>query len=262
MQARNSIVITGAANGIGRDTVRLFHRRDWFVGCYDVDKDRLATLKEELGGEHLICEALDVRDRDAFVASMKRFGEQVGRLDILFNNAGVAEGGFFDESEFEAQVNMVNVNIIGVLNGIHAALPLLKATPNSLCLTTASSAAIFGIPGIAVYSATKHAVKGLTEALSVEFSRFGTRAADILPGMVDTRQMPEDMRAASPTNGMWRLIPPAYIADTVWRAYQSEQLHWYVPAELSQLEMDATNPERTRDAYKRSGSLDGYSTIR
>ncbi len=62
---------------------------------------------------------------------------------------------------------MVRVNFIGVLNGIHSAMGLLKATPNSLCCVTSSSSATYGMPGIAVYSATKHAVKGLTEALSM-----------------------------------------------------------------------------------------------
>jgi NAD(P)-dependent dehydrogenase (short-subunit alcohol dehydrogenase family) len=72
------------------------------------------------------------------------------------------------------------------LNGVYAALPWLKKTPNSLLFTTSSSSATYGMPRIAVYAATKHAVKGLTEALSIEFARHGVRVADVLPGLIDT----------------------------------------------------------------------------
>jgi NAD(P)-dependent dehydrogenase (short-subunit alcohol dehydrogenase family) len=120
--------------------------------------------------------------------------ETNGRLDLLFNNAGIGRGGFFDEQSFEDVMAVVNVNFIGVLNGIHLATDLLKATPNSLCFTTSSSSATFGMAGIAVYSATKHAVKGLTEALSVEFSRFGVRVVDTLPGLIDTAILPDALK--------------------------------------------------------------------
>ena len=142
---------------------------------------------------------LDVTDKPAFEAALAAFGAHTeGKLDLLFNNAGIGRGGPFDQQAFEDVLAVVNVNFIGVLNGVHAALPMLKATPNSLCFTTSSSSATYGMPNLAVYSATKHAVKGLTEALAIEFRAFGVRAADTLPGLIDTPILPPGASAMAP----------------------------------------------------------------
>lgn len=213
-------------------------------------------MSEELGNSG-VTEHLDVTDRSAFRAALTRFGEKTGgTLDLLHNNAGIGEGGAFGDMEFEAIERVVSVNFIGVLNGIYEALPLLKATPNALCFTTSSSSGIFGMPGISVYSATKHAVKGLTESLSVEFAAYGIRAADVLPGAIDTPILPDEMKALSPKEGMWRLMPPQAIAEVVWKAYHEDKLHWYVPEELSEQEAIVTaSPEGVRDAYLSGASI-------
>lgn len=77
----------------------------------------------------------------------------------------------------------------------------------------------------------QHAVRGLTEALSIELKRYGVRAADLLPGLVDTLILSPQMKAMAPPDGMWRLVPPSEVAEIVWAAY-SNRLHWYVPEEL------------------------------
>jgi len=256
MTARRAIFITGAASGMGRETARLFAARGWFVGAFDVDSAGLDSLARELGGEGgegSLFAPLDVTDRNAYLAAIDAFGAATGgRMDILFNNAGIGVGGYFDEQPWEAILRVVNVNLVGVLSGIHAAMPLLKTTPNALCFSTSSASAIFGAAGIAVYSATKHAVKGLTEALSVELSRHGIRAADALPGLIDTPILPERVRAGAPAEGMWRLLPPIAVAEAVWSAYHEDKLHWYVPPELAALDVQVTaEPERARDERKR-----------
>ena len=129
-------------------------------------------------------------------------------------------------------MRIVNVNFIGVMIGVRAGIRLLKATPGSLSLITSSSSAIFGTAGIPVYSATKHAVRGLTEALSIELKRYGVRAADLLPGLIDTPLLSDTVRAMAPADGYWRLVQPAEVAATVWRAYHEDKLHWYVPEDL------------------------------
>ena len=149
---------------------------------------------------------------------------------------------------------VVAVNFTAVLSGIHLALPLLKATPGSLCFTTSSSSATFGMAGIAVYSATKHAVKGFTEALSVELKAHGVRAADTLPGLIDTAILPDAAKLGAPKEGMWRLMPASSVADAVWAAYHSDKIHWYVPEELRDHDIAATlNPEAVRDAMAAGG---------
>jgi NAD(P)-dependent dehydrogenase (short-subunit alcohol dehydrogenase family) len=166
---------------------------------------------------------------------------------LLFSNAGIGESGWFEDIPFEAALRVVQVNLVGVIASLYAALPLLKATPGSLAFITSSSSATYGMPRIAVYSATKHAVKGLTEALSIEFARHGVRVADTLPGLIDTailratpnrsgdrpRPTEEQFYAAAPKKGMFRLMPASAVAEAVWQAYHSDRLHWYVPQELA-----------------------------
>lgn len=248
-EPRKSIFITGAASGMGRETARLFADKGWFVGGYDVNESGLHDLRDELGAANCVVRRLDVTDRADFRAALDDFAPAAGgRLDILYNNAGIGRGGPFDQQPFEDILAVVQVNLIGVLNGIYEAVPLLKATPGSLCFTTSSSSATFGIPGIAVYSATKHAVKGLTEALSVEFKAYGIRVADVLPGLIDTPILPPGAVEAAPKEGMFRAIPPIEVAKVVWEAYHSDKLHWFVPEEIAELDRaSALTPEAVRD---------------
>ena len=257
--SRKCIFITGGASGMGLATARLFAERGWFVGAYDVNATGLDDLQRALGAENCITRVLDVSDRAAYAAALDEFSAATdGRLDLLFNNAGIGYFGFFDEQPFEDIMAVVNVNLVGVLNGIHLAAGLLKATPNSLCFTTSSSSATFGIAGIAVYSATKHAVKGLTEALSVEFSRFGVRVADTLPGLIDTPLVPDDMKQGASKEGMFRLIQPIEVAKAVWASYHDdpERLHWFVPEEIGELDKaSALDPEGTRAQLASQGAV-------
>lgn len=248
-KGRKSIFITGAASGMGRETARLFNAKGWFVGAYDVNAEGLEALRQELGAENCRVRRLDVTDREAYRAALDDFAQATsGQLDILFNNAGIGRGGPFADQPFEDVIAVVQVNLMGVLIGIHEAIGLLKATPNSLCFTTSSSSATYGMPNIAVYSATKHAVKGLSEALAVEFRVYGVRVADVLPGLIDTPILPPGAVEAAPKEGMWRAIPPIEIAKVVWEAYQSDRLHWYVPPELHEFDKAATvSPEAVRD---------------
>jgi len=255
---RKSIFITGAASGMGRATAELFAEKGWFVGATDVNKAGLEELETSFGTDNCFISTLDVTDSDAYAAVLTAFAAETdGTLDLLFNNAGIGAGGFFDEMPFDDIMAVVNINFVGVMRGIHLAYPLLKATPNSLCFTTSSSSATFGMPGIAVYSATKHAVKGLTEALSIEFARHGVRAADVLPGLIDTPILPEGTQDGAPTEGMFRLMPASSVADSVWDAYHTpEKLHWYVPEEIGDLDKAAGNtPELVREQIKSTGPL-------
>ncbi|HEY4943893.1 MAG TPA: SDR family oxidoreductase [Rhizomicrobium sp.] len=247
---RKSIFITGAASGMGRETAKLFHGKGWFVGAYDVNVDGLKTLEQELGFANCITRKLDVTNREDYRAALAEFGAQTdGKMDILYNNAGIGRGGFFETQSFEDVMAVVNTNFVSVLIGIHEGIQYLKATPGSLCFTTSSSSATYGMPGIAVYSATKHAVKGLTEALAVEFKSIGVRAADVLPGLIDTPILPPGVADAAPKEGMFRAIKPIEVAKVVWDAYHSDKLHWYVPPEIAELDKAATlNPEATRDS--------------
>ena len=257
MNKKKSIFITGAAGGMGISTARLFKKNGWFVGCYDINESSLDELKSELGNEGIVYEQLDVTNKSQFEECLSNFSKNTNdTLDILFNNAGITEGGFFDEIPYENHIKVININVIGVINGIYSAASLLKNTENSLCISTSSSSGIMGMEMIATYSATKHAIKGLTESLSAEFSRFDTRVSDILPGVIDTPMISKEIRDHLPESGMWRLISSDEIAETVWASYHSNDIHWYVPKELEDLEkVVANDPIKARDNLKNSGPL-------
>jgi NAD(P)-dependent dehydrogenase (short-subunit alcohol dehydrogenase family) len=261
-RGRKSIFITGAASGMGRETAKLFHAKGWFVGAYDVNADGLKTLEQEIGGDNCITARLDVASKPDFDAAVAAFGEETGgKMDMLHSNAGIGESGWFEDVPYDAAMRVIQVNFIGVITSIYAALPLLKATPNALVFITSSSSATYGMPRIAVYSATKHGVKGLTEALSVEFARHNVRVADVLPGLIDTailratpnrsgdRAQPneEEFYKNAPKSGMFRLMPASSVAECAWAAYHSDKLHWYVPPELRRIDiLKALAPSFTR----------------
>src|ERR1700730_352049 len=246
--AAKSIFITGAASGMGREGARLFHGNGWRVGAIDRNNDGLDTLTCELGTNRLWTRAVDVTDKPAFDSALADFGpgNPGGGLDMMWNNAGIGQSGWLEDVPYDEAIRVVDINFKAVLTGAYLSLPYLKKSPDSLMFSTSSSSATYGMPRLAVYSATKHAVKGLTEALSVEFARHGVRVADVLPGLIDTnilRATPnrsadapkpteEEFYARAPKRGMFRLTPPSAVAACVWKAYRSDRLHWYVPREI------------------------------
>ena len=248
MTEQRSIFITGAASGIGRAAAVLFAQRGWLVGAADRDEAGLAALAATSAA--IVPLKLDVVNRDGVVTAFAAFGQRSGgSLDCLLSNAGIDAKGPFGDMAWERVRQVVEVNLLGAMSVIHAALPLLRATPGSLCLSTASGSAIFGVGGMAVYSATKHGVRGLTEALSVELSGSGVRAADLLPGIIDTGMLTAADKAALPTEGMWRVMPAEAVAQAAWEAYHGDKVHWFIPPELAELDRQSTAaPEVVRDA--------------
>lgn len=232
---RRGIFITGAASGVGRQTALLFAREGWLVGAYDVNAAQLDALRDELVGS-CVTGVLDVADRAQYARALEQFAAASGgRLDLLFNNAGIARGGPLDKMPFDDVLAVINVNLLGVIHGMYLAAPLLKATPNSLCFSMSSATGVFGLPNMAIYAATKHAVKGLTEALSLELRPFGVRVADAMPGLLDTPFIRRSIAEHADRTGMFRVLSAADMAQVVWQAYYSDRLHWYVPDQLQEL---------------------------
>ena len=259
-----SIFITGAGSGMGREGAKLFHANGWRVGAVDRNDDGLATLSDELGSERLWTRAVDVTDKAALDSALADFcaANPGGGLDMMWNNAGIGESGWFEDVPYEAAMRVVEVNFKAVLTGAYGSLPYLKKTPGSLMFSTSSSAGTYGMPRIAVYSSTKHAVKGLTEALSVEWHRHGVRVADVLPGLIDTAILTtttnhsddmgsasaDDIRASAPKKGLMRLLPASSVAEAAWQAYHNpKRLHWYVPKSIRMIDLlKGLSPELVR----------------
>jgi len=176
----NNMLISGAASGIGAATARLFHARGWRVGLLDVDEGALAALAAELGGAWYA--PLDVVDAAAVQAAVAEFCAQGGgQLRLLFNAAGILRTGAFVDIELEQHTRLVQINVLGVLNLCHAAFAYLKATPGAQVINMGSASALYGVPQLASYSASKFAVRGLTEALELEWREYGIRVGDLMP---------------------------------------------------------------------------------
>jgi NAD(P)-dependent dehydrogenase (short-subunit alcohol dehydrogenase family) len=266
-----SVFITGAGSGMGREGAKLFHAKGWRVGAVDRNDDGLATLSRELGGDRLWTRTVDVTDKAALEGALADFcaGNADGGLDMMWNNAGIGESGWFEDVPYDAAMRVVEVNFKAVLTGAYVALPYLKKTPGSLMFSTSSSSGTYGMPRIAVYSSTKHAVKGLTEALSVEWQRHGVRVADVLPGLIDTAILTtttnhsddggstmsaEELRASAPKKGMFRLMPATSVAEAAWQAYLNpKRLHWYVPKSIRLIDLvKGLSPELVRRSIVKS----------
>ena len=266
-----SVFITGPGSGMGREGAKLFHAKGWRVGAVDRCDDGLATLKQELLGDRLWTRAVDVTEKAALEGALADFcaGNTGGGLDMMWNNAGIGESGWFEDVPYEAAMRVVEVNFKAVLTGAYAALPYLKKTPGSLMFSTSSSSGTYGMPRIAVYSSTKHGVKGLTEALSVEWQRHGVRVADVLPGLIDTAilttttnhsddaaptESAEELRAGAPKKGMFRLMPATSVAEAAWQAYHNpKRLHWYVPKSIRLIDvLKGLSPEFVRGRIVKS----------
>ncbi|HEY9304938.1 MAG TPA: SDR family oxidoreductase [Mycobacterium sp.] len=266
-----SIFITGAGSGMGREGAKLFHAKGWRVGAVDRNEAGLATLSDELGGDRLWTRAVDVTDKAALDGALADFcaGNAGGGLDMMWNNAGIGESGWFEDVPYDAAMRVVDVNFKAVLTGAYASLPYLKKSPGSLMFSTSSSSGTYGMPRLAVYSSTKHAVKGLTEALSVEWQRHGVRVADVLPGLIDTAILTtttnhsddgaapmtaEQLRATAPKKGMLRLMPASSVAETAWQAYHNQKrLHWYVPKSIRLIDFfKGLSPEFVRGSIVKS----------
>lgn len=233
MTAR-SIVITGGGSGIGRAMAQLFAGHGWFVGIGDID---MAGI-EETGailpkGQWCGCR-LDVTDREGWDSALEKLSAAAGgRIDVLANNAGVAFGGPLVQNSQREIDTLIDVNIRGVIYGAQAAFSYLRQSgPDGCLLNTASASAIYGTANMSVYSATKFAVRGLTEALDVEWAGKGIRVRSLMPGFIDTPLLAKQSNEKSSRTMRDRVVatgleftPVEVVAQAAWDAVHGDGLH-------------------------------------
>lgn len=221
-----TIFITGAAAGIGRATAELFASRGWFVGLGDRDEAAIAALAVHLGASRASAHPLDVTDHasvrdalDSFVAS------QGGHLHVLHNNAGVLRAGAFESLSPADHRLVVDVNVTGLIHVLHAAFPHLKRTPGSQVVNMSSISAMYGVPDFATYSATKHAVRALTEALDIEWAKHDIKVTDLMPPFVNTGMVRDNAGASRIIDRLGVNLEATDIAAEVWSLVQDPELH-------------------------------------
>lgn len=242
-----SVFITGAATGIGRATALLFAQRGYVVGGYDIDEDGLAVLAADVsavGGTPIVGH-LNVTDADEVARRLAEFTEAAGgRLDVLINNAGLLNAGRFEEIPLEVHQREIEVNVKGVVHGLHAAFPYLKKTPDSVVVNLASASAIYGQAELANYSATKFYVRAITEALNLEWGRYGIRVIDMWPLYVNTA-MTKDVSTGTTQSLGIRLTAQDIAEDIVaavdasWPRRLVSQVHFPVGIQAKALALGA-----------------------
>lgn len=182
-----TIFITGAAHGIGLATAKRFAALGWFVGLYDTNSDGVRSLLDSGEFPQACGKHCDVTQRSSIKEALEHFGSHTdGRLDVLVNNAGVLSSGAFEEIDPEAHDLIIDVNVKGLTTVAQEAFPLLKQTPGSALVNLCSVSSVHGIPLLAVYSASKFYVNGLTEALHIEWAQYDIRVTSVKPPIVNT----------------------------------------------------------------------------
>jgi len=239
-----TIFITGGASGIGRAVAERFGRAGWFVGIADINEEGMAGTAALIPAGFSSQHKLDVRNRAAWDGALADCAAASGgKIDVLFNNAGIPIGGRIIDCSTEEVERTLDINLKGVIFGAQAAYPYLKASaPGSCLLNTASAAGIYGVPGGSVYSATKFGVRSITESLDAEWKDEGILVRDLMPSFIETplldhapnRQSNEDIRGSVRAAGL-EITPVSAVADAAWEAVHGKKLHTLVGKTASRL---------------------------
>ncbi|WP_410768751.1 SDR family oxidoreductase [Fontibacillus sp. BL9] len=180
------IVIMGASSGIGEATAKKLAQEGAKLVIAARREDRLKALVESLPNAEISYLAADVTNKDEVQAVVDLAIKKYGRIDVLYNNAGIMPLALMSENHFDEWRQMLDINVMGVLNGIAAALPIMKKQQSGHIITTDSVAGHIVIPTAAVYCGTKFAVRAIMEGLRQEEHENNIRTTMISPGTVDT----------------------------------------------------------------------------
>jgi NADP-dependent 3-hydroxy acid dehydrogenase YdfG len=231
--AGETAAITGAARGIGRATAEAFLGHGMRVAIGDVDFQAASRTASELG-PRAVALPLDVTERDSFSAFLDGVEEQLGPLDVLVNNAGIMQiGRFIDEDDVTAR-RMIDINLHGVILGTKLALARMIPRDRGHIVNISSQAGKFGAPGGATYSATKHAVVGLTEAVRGELRLMDAHidVSYVMPTVVNT----ELGSGLGDVRGMSNL-EPTDVAEAIVEALQHGIVDVWVPKSAKRTNM-------------------------
>lgn len=179
------VVITGASSGIGAATAKLLAAKGAKVVLGARREERLQALSQAIG-DNAVYQVTDVTDRQQVRALIDLAVSKFGRVDVLYNNAGTMPQGNLIDREYDKWQMMLNVNIMGVLNGIGEVLPIMQKQHDGLIIATDSVAGHVVYPASAVYNGTKYAVRAIMEGLRQEEKEHGIRSTIVSPGAVRT----------------------------------------------------------------------------
>ena len=211
------VVITGASSGLGEAAARHLagHGAELVLGARRLD--RLQAIAQELSLDAQAVVQTDVTHREQVQRLVARAVQVHGRIDVIINNAGLMPHSPLERGRVEDWERMIDVNIKGVLYGIAAALPYMRARKSGHVINVASVAGHKVGSGGAVYAATKHAVRVISEGLRQEVKPYGIRSTVISPGAIAT-ELPESITEPDVAERIRKLYEIAIPADAFARA--------------------------------------------
>lgn len=222
-------LVTGAAAGIGKAIAKKLLAEGWFVGLADINQEALNRFADDYTNDACRVLALDVTSDEQWQRALKDLTEPAGGvLDLLVNNAGILYSGEFHNIPLDDQQRTIDINVKGLMAGCYTAFPYLKHSESPCIINMCSASAIYGQPSLASYSASKFAVKGLTEALNLEWEQYGIRVMDIMPLFVQTDMVADMDAQAIKTLGI--NLTAEDVASAIYQAVKGSRnkVHWPV----------------------------------
>jgi NAD(P)-dependent dehydrogenase (short-subunit alcohol dehydrogenase family) len=248
------VAITGAARGIGLATAQALAQRGHRIAIGDLDGAEAEAAAAALPGTGAAGFELDVTDEDSFARFLDAAEERLGPLDVLVNNAGIMFVGRIEGAGYRGASKVIDVNVKGVATGMHLAIPRLRSGGH--IVNVVSSSAWIAPPALSVYSASKHAARGLTDAVRAELRGAGIHVTAVYPGVVQT-----DLAVGTSASRGAKMIEPREVGEAIAAALERPRDEVFVPRSLGPLlRLYQAVPPRARRAFGRAIGLDGLYT--
>jgi NAD(P)-dependent dehydrogenase (short-subunit alcohol dehydrogenase family) len=207
-------VVTGAAGVIGSATTRLLAERGARIVAVDRDARQLeAAIKNLPGSAQGFAVTADVTQEDEVAGYVRAAMEKFGAIDVFYNNAGI-EGDIAPIVRYSLETfrRVLDVNVVGVFLGLKHVLPVMLKQNRGSIINTASIAGLIGSPEIPPYTASKHAVIGLTKSAAIDCTGTAVRVNCVCPGLIDSRMLSAIIEGRNPGNAP---VPHERIVDRI-----------------------------------------------
>ena len=220
------VAITGGGRGIGAATAAALAGHGAKVAIGDLDLQVAQATADRLGRD-VVALPLDVTDRSGFTKFLEEVEGRLGPVDVLINNAGIMAVGRFEDESDRTTSHQLEINLHGVIHGTREAVKRMRPRGTGHIVNIASAAGKAGFPGGATYSATKHGVVGLSEAVRMELRGSGVEITVVMPAIVRT-ELASGLKEAR----FFSSVEPADVADAIVKALRKPKFDVFVPASL------------------------------
>jgi NAD(P)-dependent dehydrogenase (short-subunit alcohol dehydrogenase family) len=242
-----TILVTGAASGIGAATARLAAARGQRVLLADIDIDGAKRVADAIG-ESARAVALDITSADQWGRALDEAWSRFGVLDVLINNAAIVRPGRAEDVAIADHQATVDVDFMGPLKGMMAALPRFKAQGFGHLVTVCSMTAFLPFPGIASYAAAKHALRAFHHALALEERDSPVSFTIVHPTSTETPMLEEEARSDDVTLAFaGRSVTPEFVAQVILEAMDKKAIEIFMPPERARaVRLLGTSPRSLR----------------